>query len=87
MRLQDSKNELRNLLSEEMLDETVLLILANKQDLPGALKYDEIDNILELDTIKSNKWKLFSCSAFNGQNINEALDWLVNQISKDLYHS
>ena len=65
----------------------LLLTLVNKQDFPGALKYDEIDNILELDTIKSNKWKLFSCSAFNGQNINEALDWLVNQISKDLYDS
>ena len=40
------------MLLEERLDGATLLVLANKQDLPGAAKVEEVRKLLELDQIK-----------------------------------
>jgi ADP-ribosylation factor-like protein 2 len=45
MRLEACKNELGVLLLEERLAGATLLVLANKQDLPGALSAEEIKNV------------------------------------------
>lgn len=84
-RLLDSRNELKTLLSDERLDCVSLLIFANKQDLPGALKCDDIQDILELKSIKSHAWKIFSCSAFSGDNLEEGINWLVNDIATRIF--
>lgn len=45
MRLEACKNELRVLLEEERLAGATLLVLANKQDVPGALSAKEIKTV------------------------------------------
>lgn len=45
MRLEACKEELRKLLQEERLGGATLLVLANKQDLPGALSAQEIKDV------------------------------------------
>lgn len=45
MRLDNCKAELHNLLQEERLAGATLLILANKQDLPGALPSKDIKDV------------------------------------------
>ncbi len=47
LRMQDCKAELSTILTEERLAGASLLILANKQDLPGALTADQIRQALE----------------------------------------
>ncbi len=47
-RLDDCRKELHQLLQEERLLGATLLVFANKQDLPGALSAEEIENVRTL---------------------------------------
>ncbi|KAI3840771.1 hypothetical protein MKX03_006507 [Papaver bracteatum] len=77
-RLCDCKMELDNLLKEERLSGATLLILANKQDIQGALAPHEIAKVLNLDAMdKTRHWKIVGCSAYTGEGLLEAFDWMV----------
>ena len=52
-RLDDCKAELHNLLKEERLSGASLLVLANKQDIRGALKPSEIAKVNKQVTLLS----------------------------------
>lgn len=80
-RIGDSKEELRLMLDEEELKEVTLLVLANKQDLPGAMSAAEVSEALGLTEIRSRQWAIFQTSALKGSGINEGLDWLVSVLS------
>lgn len=79
--------ELHNLLKEERLAGASLLVLANKQDLPGALSGDEISKALSLSEIKTHNWSLFPVSATRGDSVLESFEWLVNDIQKRIHIS
>ncbi|EGG22764.1 ARF-like protein [Cavenderia fasciculata] len=79
-RLDDCKNELKTLLEEEKLAGASLLILANKQDLSGSKTKEEIADYLELKSLSTHSWKICSCSAVTGEGLEEAIDWVVNDI-------
>ncbi len=51
-RISECRDELWRLLQEEQLKEAVILILANKKDLPNAMKESEVAEKLELQNIK-----------------------------------
>ncbi|KAH1082117.1 hypothetical protein J1N35_021878 [Gossypium stocksii] len=60
--------ELDNLLKEERLSGASLLILANKQDIKGALTPAEIAKVLNLEAMdKTRHWKIIGCSAYTGE--------------------
>mmetsp|Transcript_54033 Transcript_54033/g.101357 ORF Transcript_54033/g.101357 Transcript_54033/m.101357 type:complete len:181 (+) Transcript_54033:69-611(+) len=80
-RIGDSKEELRLMLEEEELKGVTLLVLANKQDLPGALSAAEVSESLGLTAIRNRQWAIFQTSALKGSGINEGLDWLVSVLS------
>ncbi|KAH9363462.1 hypothetical protein HPB48_006005 [Haemaphysalis longicornis] len=85
-RLTDCYHELRTLLCEEKLLGSSLLVLANKQDLPGALPPQEIGQVLELSEISSLHWKLVGCSAISGVNgLLDGMDWLLDDLSRRLF--
>ncbi|VDP13659.1 unnamed protein product, partial [Soboliphyme baturini] len=86
LRMPDCKKELKKLLYEERLLGATLLVMANKQDLLGALTADEIRTELDLDSItSSHHWNIVSCSAVTGQNLVEAMEWLVKDITSRVY--
>ncbi|KZC06526.1 ADP-ribosylation factor-like protein 2 [Dufourea novaeangliae] len=85
-RLEDCKTELYKLLQEERLEGASLLILANKQDLPGALSAADIAEILELPNIKTHHWQIFKCSAVTGENLVEGINWIVDDISARIFY-
>lgn len=64
-RLDDCYKELRTVLHEERLAGATLLILANKQDLPGALDADAVANALRLheEIGRKRHWCVFPSSA------------------------
>lgn len=86
---------------EERLAGASLLILANKQDLPGSLSVEEIKQVrnfrcwavtdylsikeLELDGYKTHHWSIYAVSAVTGQNLIEAMDWLVQDIASRIF--
>ncbi|KAK3017145.1 hypothetical protein RJ639_007820 [Escallonia herrerae] len=95
-RLDDCKFELDNLLKEERLSGASLLILANKQDIQGALSPDEITKaswysilllqVLNLEAMdKTRHWRIVGCSAYTGEGLLEGFDWLVQDIASRIY--
>jgi ADP-ribosylation factor-like protein 2 len=58
------------------------LILANKQDLGGALSFEEISNSLGLDEedIAGRHCSVTGCSAMTGEGIETGIDWIVQDI-------
>ncbi|KAF8304785.1 ARF/SAR superfamily [Clavulina sp. PMI_390] len=87
MRMQDCKEELHSLLKEDRLAGASLLVLANKQDLDGAMTGPEISEALSLPAIRSHNWRIMPCSAVSGRNVSEALDWIVNDVADRIYYN
>ncbi|KAG8367692.1 hypothetical protein BUALT_Bualt16G0099500 [Buddleja alternifolia] len=79
-RLVVAKEEFHAILEEEELKGAVVLLFANKQDLPGALDDAAITEALELHKIKSRQWAIFKTSAIKGEGLFEGLDWLSNTL-------
>ncbi|KAG8372420.1 hypothetical protein BUALT_Bualt12G0064300 [Buddleja alternifolia] len=79
-RLVVAKEEFHAILEEEELRGAVVLLFANKQDLPGALDDAAITEALELHKIKNRQWAIFKTSAIKGEGLFEGLDWLSNTL-------
>ena len=75
-RIEDVKNELHSMLKEEELKNAVLLIFANKRDLPSAMSISEITDKLELSSFGNRRWHVQSAVATTGEGLYEGLDWL-----------
>ena len=86
-RLLECKDELFKLLTEEKLAGASLLILANKQDLAGALTSDQIATVLELDNkiFHNRHCKILPCSAISGDGLLEGMDWMVEDVASRIY--
>nr|ASM47583.1 ADP ribosylation factor 4A [Leptochiton asellus] len=78
-RMEQARDELRQIVNEDELRDSVLAIMANKQDLPGALSADEVARQLELSSVRI-PWAIFSTSATEGTGLYETLDWLSEQL-------
>ena len=76
----DSKTQFYKLLSNDALKNAIILIYANKQDLPGAKSVAEIIQIYELDTIKDHIWHIQPCSAQTGEGLITGMKWLSDQL-------
>jgi len=81
-RIATSKEELFAMLEEEELKDAAVLVLANKQDMEGAMSHAEVSEALGLSALKSRTWTIFKCSALKGEGLTEGLDWLVNTLGK-----
>lgn len=79
-RLGTSKEEFHAILDEEELKNALVLVYANKQDLPGALSEAQVAEGLGLHDIKSRDWAIFKASAVKGEGLFEGLDWLANML-------
>lgn len=79
-RISEAKDELNRMLDEDELRDAVLLVFANKQDLPNAMSPSEITEKLGLSTIRQRNWYIQATCATNGEGLYEGLDWLSNQL-------
>ena len=68
-------------LKECMLRDAVLLVFANKQDLPNAMTAAEITDKLGLHSIRQRHWFIQSTCATSGEGLYEGLDWLSTNIA------
>ncbi|KAL2364410.1 hypothetical protein RJZ56_002668 [Blastomyces dermatitidis] len=62
-----------------------LLVFLNKIDVEGGMGKDDIREALQLDAIKTHKWTIFPCSAMTGSNLNEGLEWVVQDAKDRLF--
>ncbi|XP_009938371.1 ADP-ribosylation factor-like protein 14 [Opisthocomus hoazin] len=77
-RLEESKKEFELILKNEFLKSVPVIVLANKQDLPGALNAEEITRRFNVKKHCSNKnWYVQPCCAITGAGLSEALQRLT----------
>ncbi|KAK9687097.1 ADP-ribosylation factor family [Popillia japonica] len=80
-RIVEARKELHNIFEENELKNVMLLVLANKQDLPTAMSADEIKEKLQFNKLY-NKWYIQPTCATKGSGLYEGLDWLSNELSR-----
>jgi ADP-ribosylation factor protein 1 len=78
-RIGEAQTELHRMLNEDELRDAVLLVYANKQDLPGAMSVSEITDKLGLLEFKNRKWFVQSACAMTGDGLEQGLKWLAQQ--------
>lgn len=69
---------------EKELRTALLLVLANKQDLPaseGRLTPAQVSEGLGLTDLREREWQIMGCSALTGLGLFEGMDWLVTKLS------
>ena len=81
-RIETCREVLHHLLQQEELNDCFLLVLANKQDLPGAMSIDKITEALDLKSIRGRDWHIQGCCAKTGEGLFEGLDKVACAIEK-----
>merc|ERR1712064_84386 len=80
-RVEDAREELNKMLNEDEMREAVLLVFANKQDLPNAMAAAEVTEKLGLTSMRNRQWFIQSACATTGDGLYEGLDWLSRTLS------
>ena len=71
------------MLSDDELQDIILLIYANKQDLSNSMNEMEITQRLDLENIDDAiKWKVQCASALTGDGLTKGLEWIYKQLKK-----
>ncbi|KIM30393.1 hypothetical protein M408DRAFT_328008 [Serendipita vermifera MAFF 305830] len=79
-RVDETRDMLNEVLSSDELTGAPLIVLANKQDLPGALTASELTQRLGLNTLRGRRWYIQACCATSGDGLYEGLDWLAKEV-------
>ncbi|KAK2092302.1 ADP-ribosylation factor 4 [Saguinus oedipus] len=81
-RIQEVADELQKMILVDELRDAVLLLFANKQDLPNAMAISEMTDKLGLQSLRNRTWYVQATCATQGTGLYEGLDWLSNELSK-----
>ena len=83
-RIEVARDELHFILAEPELKEVPILIIANKQDIKGALGYQTLRSELALwGEDDKRPVKIQEASALLNKGIEEGLNWLVSKVSNE----
>merc|ERR1712084_12360 len=80
-RVEEAREELTKVLEEDEMRDAVLLVFANKQDLPNAMTAAEVTDKLGLQSMRNRQWFIQSTCATTGDGLYEGLDWLSRILS------
>ncbi|CAH7681574.1 ADP-ribosylation factor family-domain-containing protein [Phakopsora pachyrhizi] len=88
-RIEEARQELHRILSDREMKDCLLLVFANKQDLPGAMSPTEITERLGLHRMKDRSWYCHPSNALAGDGLFEGynkkklgLSWLSQNVKK-----
>jgi signal recognition particle receptor subunit beta len=73
-RIDESREVLFRLLDEDELRDSVLLIYANKQNLPNVIKPRDLADRLRINSITNRAWHVQGTCATTGDGLYEGLD-------------
>merc|ERR1712151_357263 len=80
-RIEDAREELMKMLSEDEMRDAVLLVFANKQDLPHAMPAAEVTEKLGLRNMRDRQWFIQSACATTGDGLYEGLDCMSRTLA------
>lgn len=81
-RIDMAADQLNEVLAEEALKSSVLLVVANKQDLNGSLSPNAVTDRLVVMNLRGRDWLVQGTSCATGQGISEGMNWLAQTLSK-----
>jgi len=81
-RINEAALELQKILREDELQNTILLVFANKQDLPNAMSVAEVTEKMELHSLRSRNWYIQATCAVTGEGLYEGFEWLQHALQK-----
>ena len=83
-RLRLARDELHKLLDEPALARALVLVYANKQDLPRALAPQQVASALEVPQMQQRGYNIFvqPAVATVGDGLFEGLDWLAGALKR-----
>jgi ADP-ribosylation factor protein 1 len=67
-RISEARDELQRMLNEDELRDALLLVFANKQDLPNAMNAAEITDKLGLHSLRNRRWYIQTTCATSGKS-------------------
>lgn len=81
-RLEEAREELHGILSSDAFpSDAVVLVFANKQDLPSASPPSDVAAALGLPELR-RKWYVQGSCASNGDGLFEGMDWLATTLNE-----
>ncbi|CAO3662965.1 unnamed protein product [Rhizopus stolonifer] len=80
--ISEARDELQRMLNEDELKDALLLIFANKQDLPNAMNAAEITDKLGLHSLRNRHWYIQTACATSGDGLYEGLEWLSSNLKR-----
>ena len=81
-RIDAARDQMHRMLNVDELRESVLLVFANKLDLPNAMSAAEMTGKLGLHQMRQRQWYIQACCATTGDGLNEGLDWFSATLPK-----
>ena len=72
-RISEARAELHRIILDREMKEALLLVFANKQDIPGAMKPAEVQEELKLGQLKDKIWYVVPSCATSGEGLFEGL--------------
>ncbi|XP_062587604.1 uncharacterized protein LOC134249252 [Saccostrea cucullata] len=72
-RIEESRKELFGILQDDDMNGVPVVIIANKQDLPNAIRTPEMTEMMCLHKLTSRKWFIQSAVATTGEGIYESM--------------
>ncbi|AQK73801.1 ADP-ribosylation factor B1B [Zea mays] len=81
-RIGKAKAEFQAIIKDPLMLNSVILVLANKQDMKGAMTPMEVCEGLGLYDLKNRIWHIQGSCALKGDGLYEGLDWLASTLKE-----
>ncbi|XP_033911229.2 uncharacterized protein LOC117433239 [Acipenser ruthenus] len=81
-RFDEARGELEGILSHDEMSKVPFVILANKQDLPGARSPADLAEAMGLSKQRGHEWQVQGCCAVNGEGIVEGIQRLTEMVKQ-----
>jgi len=80
-----NKTDVEGSMTENEIREVRLKFLAPQSRDLSVMELTSTMQGLRLDAIKTHKWTILPCSAMTGMNLNEGLEWVVQDAKDRLF--
>lgn len=85
-RIEEGRQELMRIINDREMKDVVLLVFANKNDLPNVMDVAEVTEKLGLARLRERVWHVQSSCAISGDGLLDGLTWL-NTVSSSRFVS
>ncbi|KPI43462.1 ADP-ribosylation factor 6 [Cyphellophora attinorum] len=86
-RIDEARQELHRIILDREMKEALLLVFANKQDIPGSMNPTEVTEKLRLAQLKDRTWYVVPSCATTGEGLMEGLSWLSTNVKTQPKHA